>query len=285
MEQESIPLSHSSAGLLLECEQRYVHHKVLKTKPDPDYVKSDALAVGSAFHWILEKSRHEKPKSITEDLEHCVMDEDILLPEEEMPLVHAMVLKYLRLHQASGFKVLEVETELKTEMFHGFVDAIVEDPMGFWYILDLKTYKTLNPASIRALTKDPQLNLYAAHAPLLAKIHNLDEKRFGGCRWRVVTKSSAKQKASESTADYVMRLVEKHLSSYDLTVPVAKLSPAERAETHRALWEKTKELKTRPPIRNYKNCLSYFSPCPHWSQCYGKTFSEMEGDVIVTEGP
>jgi RecB family exonuclease len=282
---EAMPLSHSSASLLLDCEQRYVHHKILKTPNDPDYVKSDALAVGSAFHWILENSRHEKPKSITADLAHCAADKDIRLPEEEFALVHAMIISYLRLHlqKMPGFKVLEVETEIKTEMFHGFIDAILEDPEGRWHILDLKTYKTLYRPGLVALPRDAQLALYAGHAPLLAEMHNLDLKRFGGVRWRVVTKSTAKQKASETQAEFVMRLVDKHVNAYDLAISADQLDVAERMELHKLLWETSKELRTRKPTRNYKACFSFFSPCPWFSRCHN-VLASAEPGVVITEG-
>lgn len=281
----SMPLSHSSASLLLDCEERYVHYKIRKTEQDPDYVKSDALAVGSAFHWILENSRHEKPKSITADLAHCAADKDIRLPEEEFALVHAMVLRYLRLHhqEMPGFKVLEVETEIKTEMFHGFIDAILEDPEGRWHILDLKTYKTLYRPGLAALPRDAQLNLYAGHAPLLAEMHNLDMKRFGGVRWRVVLKSTAKQKASESTAEFVKRLVDKHISAFDIAVPLEKMAIDERMETHRLLWEKSKELQTRKPLKNFKSCFSFYSACPYFSRCHSVLATDEPG-VVITGG-
>jgi len=121
------PLSHSSANSLLGCEQKYVHYKVLATKTDKDYEPSTALAIGKAFHSIMEKSKHEKPGSISTELYRCEKDTDIGLKEANFPLVHAMVLKYLRLHKSMNLNVLAVETELRTDWFLGYVDAIMSD--------------------------------------------------------------------------------------------------------------------------------------------------------------
>lgn len=276
------PLSYSSAELLQSCEQRYAYYKIDKVPVDPDYEKSDALALGSAFHWILEQSRHEKPKSITEDLARCVSDPDIGLSEDDVPLVHAMILKYLRLHQRMGLKVLHVETEIRTEWFHGYIDAIMEDSEGRWGIVDLKTHKSLHMPSLAALPRDPQLNLYAGHASALAQALGLDVKRFAGCRWRVVTKSSAKPKKGETAIEYIARLTDHHVVAYDIPIPIESMNWSERMRMHKSLWEKSGLLQGGRPLRNYKNCFSFYSPCSYWKRCHGKLFSEMRDSLQIT---
>jgi len=205
------PLSHSSAQTLLGCEQKYVYYKLLEEPKDADYKKSGALAIGSAFHWILENSKHEKPKSITDDLKQCSTEEDIQLSEDDYGLVQAMIIKYLRLHKKLKLKVITCEPQILTTSMNGYIDVIEEDEEGIWWITDLKTAKTFYPSKVRELAHDPQLNLYAAHRAILADTFGLDPTKFGGCRYRVTTKSSAKQQAKETYIDFVLRLANKHV--------------------------------------------------------------------------
>jgi PD-(D/E)XK nuclease superfamily len=270
------PLSHSSASTLLECEQKYTHYKILKTPNDPDYEKSDALAIGSAFHWILEKSEHKKPRSITKDLAICVRDPTIGLSEDDIPLVHAMVVKYLRLHDKMKLRVIAVEIEIRTDWFLGYVDMVMEDDDGNWYLGDLKTWKSLSPGTIQQLPKDPQLALYCGHYEYVAELLDLVPEKFAGAIWRVVTKTSAKRKANEEYLDYVKRLADKHLTAYHIPVPKSMMDSGERLAAHFKLWEKTIGLRKDPTkaMKNFKGCFSYFSPCQYFSRCHGRPFSE-----------
>lgn len=280
------PLSHSSAQTLLGCEQKYYFYKVAKIEQDPDYVKSDALSIGSAFHHILEKSNHEKPALLRQRLKECEKDPDIRLPPDYFNLVHAMVLKYVRMHTKLGWKVLAVEFKLETEWFTGFVDAIMEDPKtNKWWIVDLKTYKSLYRPGLPALIRDPQLTLYAGHAPMIAEMFNLDMDKFGGCRWRVVTKSTAKQKPAEEESAYILRLVNENIKAYDVAVPVEKMDIPKRMGIHKSLYEKAQAMGRGEvePSRNYGNCMAYFSPCQYWSKCMGANHSDMESSVDVYE--
>lgn len=276
------PLSHSSASTVLECEQKFAYYKIDGFPNDPDYVKSDALAIGSAFHKVLEDSKHEKPESIRASLLACTEDPDVRLPESEVLLCHAMVLKYLRLHKQMGFKVLAVEIGIETKEVVGYIDAIMEDLQGFWWIVDLKAKKSLSPTEVAMLKNDPQLNLYAAHAGMIADSLKLDAKKFGGCRWRVVTKTTAKQKNGEADAAYVARLADDHVKAYDIPVPFDEAAAAERLATHLELYKRTQKLAKSKPIKNFKSCNSFFSPCQYWSRCYGKTFTEMQDATHVT---
>lgn len=279
------PLSHSSASTLLGCEQKYVYYKIEGAKPDPDFEKSDATSIGSAFHWILEKSLHEKPTSITADLEACAVDGDIRLKRDDFALVHAMVIKYLRLHKRMGLKVVAVEPELQTDRFLGYIDAIMVDDAGKWWIVDLKTFKSIYLPGLPGLVRDPQLTLYAGHAAILAESLSLPLKDFGGARWRVTTKSTAKQKAGEDYGAYVKRLADEYIKSYDVPVPFEAMDPEGRLEIHDRLWVKTQELASaaHKPLRNYANCMAYFSPCQYYSRCHGgKTFTELQGSLAIT---
>jgi RecB family exonuclease len=279
------PLSHSSAQSLLSCEQKFYNYKVAKLSPDADYEKSDALSVGSAFHYVLEKTKHEKSALIRTLLEECTNDPDVKLDPENYNLVHAMVLKYLRLHKRMAFEVVAIEFKLETEWFTGFIDAIMVDTKGYWWIVDLKAYKSIHMPSLAALTRDPQLTLYAGHAALIAEMFKLDLGKFGGCRWRVVTKSSAAKKATEDDAAFILRLVNNNIKAYDIPVPFSRMDVDARMDLHHRLYQRTQGLARGDlkPVKNYGACMNYFSPCEYWSQCHGELNSNMQGTLEITE--
>lgn len=277
------PLSHSSATTLLGCEQKYVYYKVDKVPNDPDYVKGDALALGSAVHKILEKSRHEKPVSITVDLEECATDPDIMLPREDFALAHAMALKLIRLHKRMGLKVLAVEQEIQTPEFIGYIDAVMADPMGKWWIVDVKTWKSL-PA-LEPLYRDPQLTLYASYVSLLAESLKLNLADFAGVRWRVATKSTAQQKSGEEYGAFIQRLVDKHIRAYDIAIPFEHLDTESRLTDHRRLHDRAMKLASgeATALKNFGHCMNYFTPCAYFSRCHGKNFSDTRSPTVEVE--
>ncbi len=278
------PLSHSSAQLLLGCEQRFHFYKIERVTPDPGQTKSDALAIGSAFHSILERSLHEKPASITAELARCTADPDIGLDEEDQALVHGMVLRYLRLHKKSGLRVLAVEVEIKSDDFLGYIDAVMEDSEGKWSIVDLKTWGSLTDAQMRQLPKDPQMNLYGSKMALVAEQLGLLPENFVGVRWRVAVKSTSKRKKTEDYGTYVKRLADDHLRAVDIFIAKEKLDCEGRLDIHKRLWEKSERLRAgvEKPIKNFGNCYSYFRACEYFSRCHSGLFSE-PADVEVTE--
>ena len=276
------PLSHSSAKTLQGCEQKYVHYKVLKTPKDVDAVEGDAFSIGKAVHYLLEVSRHETPKGIDKLLDHCESDPDIALDPEHRWLVAAMAIKMARLHRRLGFKVLETEFGIGDgEKVTGYVDAIMEDSEGHWWIIDVKTTKNLYLANVPALCQDPQLNLYAAHREQIAEKYNLDVNRFAGCRWRVVTKPQLKKKKDEADVDYTKRLIES-AKAYDIAVPLINMDPEAALSRHLELFDLAKKLHSpkAKPKRNYGHCLSYFRPCDYWASCFGSLYSQTKLDVV-----
>lgn len=283
--EEAGPLSHSSAKTLLSCEQKYTYYKVLKTPYDADYQKSDALAVGSAFHYIQEEGWHKKVDKISDYLDHCEKDPDIGLNPSFRSLVHGMCVKYWRLHEKSGLKVLAIEFEIGKDFgvpeVSGRVDALMEDAQGKWWIVDLKTAKTLYIANLPLLPQDPQLNLYAYFASGIAEKYGLKMENFGGCRWETVTKPSLKKKDSESFLEYTKRIV-KSCKAYDIEVPIELMHPEDTFKRHIAAYDRSKRLRNPKAKvkRNYGNCMSYFRPCEYWSKCHNnKMYSETEVKV------
>lgn len=278
-------LSYSSATLLKNCEQRYFNYKVAKLAKDKDVEESNAFAMGKAFHHVLEMSMHKKPENIVNKLEECV--ELFGIEEEEIGQLHAMVLQYLRCRKQTELEAIACEYSIVDDNCIGFIDLIEGfregDSWGDWYITDLKTARTFWATLTARLPQDRQLNLYASFFGQIAKEFGLDPARFKGCRYRVTTKTTAKQKKTESYNDYVMRLVEaKNVKSYDIVVPVEKLNINQISNEFESLYRRSIELRNGDvPTRNYSYCETYFKPCDYWSQCHGTCFSEMKDDLEV----
>lgn len=277
-------LSYSSASLLRGCEQRYYYYKVAKIDIDEDQSKDTAaFNIGKAFHHILEMSKHEKPEKIGPLLEECVKLFNI--EENEVGLVHAMVLKYLRLRAKQNMRCIACEYVIKDPVIVGFIDLIEEDmDTGLWYISDLKTAKTFYATTTARLPQDRQLNLYSYFAAQIAEEFNLDLAKFAGCRYKVTTKSTAKQRKTESYNDYVMRMTDSYIKSYDIIVPLEKMDIQSVIEEHLRLHNRSMDLRSgAEPNKNYGYCESYFKPCEYWSNCHGECFSKMKDGLEVIE--
>lgn len=266
-------LSYSSANLLKSCSQRYVYYKVDQVDQDPDFNNdTKAFDVGKAFHHVLEHSNHEEI-NINSLCEEAVGNYQ--LEHEEGLLVKAMVFKYLKLNKASGLKAVFCELGLTTDSFIGFIDAIMVDPEGIWWLVDLKTAARVSDDTYVRLHKDTQLNLYASFVDHIAETLELDPKKFGGIRYRVTTKSKAKPKATESDGAFIKRIYST-IKSYDFIVPAKLLKPKEFFKDHMKLHTKSMKLRSgkEKPMKNYAACFSYFRPCPYWSKCHGAMYTE-----------
>lgn len=276
-------LSYSSANLLRNCERRYYYYKVKEAQPDKDFnPDSSALVIGKAFHHVLEMSKHEKPKKIGNLLEECV--QQFNLEETQAPLVHAMVLKYLRLHKTTNLECVACEYQIQDDVVNGFIDVIFkEKDSDNWWICDLKTSARLSNTLLPRLAQDRQLNLYAYFKDQVAKEFNLDPDKFMGCRYRVTTKSSAKIRANENYSDFVMRVADL-VKSYDIIIPYSKMTPISIYKEHEELWKKSLSLrKGEVPSANYGYCDSYFKPCPYWSKCHGECFTDLNDSLEVIQ--
>lgn len=266
------PLSYSSANLLKSCSQRYYYYKVVAQDLDADFEDSTkAFDIGKAFHYILETNNHEdKNVGKLTVLAKATYD----LEEDEALMVKGMVLKYLKLHLSSGLKAIKCELGLSIPEFIGYIDALMEDKEGLWWIVDLKTAARINPDTGVRLHRDTQLNLYAKFVPQICEILKLDSKKFGGIRYRVTTKSKAKRKATELAKDFVIRMANT-VKSFDYVIPAKLLDPDAFYADHMDLYKKSIALHegTQIPVKNFAACFNYFRPCPYWSKCHGNLFS------------
>ncbi len=271
----SVQLSYSSSNLLLGCEQRYSHYKVMSTSKDIDFEENyKAFNIGKAFHWILEVSEHRKPESISSLLGTARVDFD--LEDSDVALVHAMVLKYLRGTKGDGLSVVKCEYKIDHPEIIGFIDLISKYDDGRWLIADLKTSAAVYPTTVKKLALDRQLSLYAYFAPEIAKVYGLDMDKFLGCAYRVTTKPRLKQKRDETYNEYVLRLADR-ANFHDFRIPIELMRPQAAFDTHMRLHKRALELHAgEEPLKNYNYCDSYFRPCEYWSHCHGKCFSEVE---------
>lgn len=272
-------MSYSSQGTLQSCEMEFWHYKVAQTPHDSDYEESDAFGFGKAFHQVLEKSMHNAFHK-----EHLIeaMDEH-KVHAADMGALMAMGKRYLKLHKLSGLKVFKVEFQIETKEYVGFIDMLMIDSQGFWWIGDLKTTSRFDEKNLLPrLAKDPQLNIYAFFAGDIARALDLDPEKFMGCRYRAITKPKIVQKGKETVEEYAERVAEKHVEVYDIEVPKEVMNPLEAWESISESYSRSLQLQAgEVPRKNYKNCISYFKPCRYFSKCHGKTFSEAGNMVKI----
>lgn len=264
-------LSYSSSCTFQGCPRKYQHYKILKTPEDKD-IEDDALAlrVGSAYHYVLEHCNHEKAAFKMELLEKAVADEK-LDPRVDMYRIYAMLQAYFKMHSKSKLVVVHCEMKLETETFIGFIDAIMVDANGNWWIVDLKTAASVRDDLYARLHMDQQLNLYAGFAPTVAENLKLDLAKFMGCRYRVVQKTKGNPK-NESMAEFSNRI---KIKSYDIEVPIENMDPNGAAKSFMSIQNQIAEMEENNHFpQNLGSCFQYFSPCKWWSQCYGEVHTK-----------
>lgn len=272
---QELTLSHSSANLLRGCEQKYVFYKVKGIDKDPDFDDNqEHFNVGKAVHFILEEELHVWDKdSFFDRVKYAASAYDV---QHKEPLLAAMAFKGMQIHKQEGLGTVQCEYKIQTEHTLGYVDLIAADEDGNWWIIDLKTSKKLSELTIAKLQDDYQLNLYAAHYKMIARDLGLDPKKFMGCRYRVITKSSASLQKNEDIEGYMKRLLKKNwIKGYEIIIPKEDMKPEEILKGHRDLWRRAKKLhEGAKPKCDYAHCSSFFRPCEYWSQCHGDTYSD-----------
>lgn len=272
-------LSPSSLNMFLSCNRKYFHKKIAKDEPDSDAdLDTRPFMVGKAFHKVLEDCRHELGGvKLAQIMETCRTFD---LDEDESIMVGAMLSKYKRIHSDSGLKAVACEIEIRTDSFHGFIDVVLQGAGG-WYIADMKTAASYNPAILPALPSNLQLNLYAAHAAHVAKACNLQLKEFRGCRYRVTTKSKLIRKATETVPDYFTRVAQA-VKSFDFAIPADLLKTESILDMHAAAFKYvTKRKKAAQYPKNLGNCMNYNKPCEYFSKCHGFNFTAAPALEVV----
>jgi hypothetical protein len=265
-----VRLSYSSMKLLQSCEQRYHHYKVTNTPKDSDYVESDSLGLGKAFHQVLEKTLHA---SWNESLLMEAMS-DHGVDVEDTQLLQVMLEKYIEFRKASGLTVVKCEFGIETSMYTGFIDAIAVDKVSkLWWLVDLKTAGRHDPNLLPQLSKDMQIGLYSYFSPdIELYTPELEGYTFAGFKYSQTIKSKAQSLVG----------LEKGVKVYEMTVPAELIKNGEAWSLFSEVHDRALELhKGESPRKNYSACFNYFSPCPYFSQCHGVKFSEGNPKVTI----
>lgn len=264
-----VRLSYSSMTTLQSCEQKYAHYKVLNSPKDSDYVESDALGLGKAFHQVLERTLHNDYNDIL--IIEAMTDHNVDASDKD--LLTIMIKKYVEFRKATGIKVIKCELALATSEYNGFIDYIAVKG-DEWYIGDLKTAGRHDETILSRLPLDPQLNLYAHFASELdIAVPELVGKRFAGCLYSQTTKSKAG----------TIKGLEAGVKVFEMFVPIESMNPD-------MIWSLFNEVHDRAlqihageaPRKNLSSCMAYFSPCQYFSQCHGKNFSENKHKITVS---
>jgi len=281
-QEKSTRLSYSSSRLLQACEQRYFHYKVKGTKIDADADDStEAFDVGKAFHEVLENNFHNFSPSLHLDIIKACKKYNV---EHNYCMITAMVIKYVEMHKASKLKAVICEQKITSPIFVGYVDALMVDEKKkeFW-VVDLKTAGRWSDSKLAELADDEQLNLYAYFMRQVSDtLDELKGYKFAGCRYRVTTKLTMKQKTGESDEKYTARLMKSEsLKSLDIVVPKSVMKIDETFARFEANYKRSIAIREgAAPSKNFGNCMSYFRPCEYWSQCHGSLNTKCSGKVI-----
>lgn len=265
-----VKLSYSSMKLLQSCEQRYHHYKIANTPKDSDYVESDSLGLGKAFHQVLEKTLHA---SWNESLLMEAMS-DHGVDVEDTQLLQVMIEKYIEFRRASGLTVVKCEFGIETSMYTGFIDAIAVDKVKkLWWLVDLKTAGRHDPNLLPQIAKDMQIGLYSHFVPdIQLYTPELQGYTFAGFKYCQTIKSKAQSLVG----------LERGVKVYEITVPVELIKEGEAWSLFSEVHDRAIELhKGEAPKKNYSACFNYFSPCPYFSQCHGVKFTEGNSQVTV----
>jgi hypothetical protein len=269
--------SYSAAGMLKTCEKQYAMKYILGVEKDPDSDEdATALRFGKAFHKVCEDTLHDYRNFNMDMLDRACFDNN--LDTQAKTKVYACLKSYWALHAASNLICRGLESEIGDDNFVGYVDAVLIDSQGFWWVTDLKTSGMIVDSLFARLHKDPQLNFYGAFAGQLAEKFKLEMSKFAGCRYRVVSKPRAEPKPGESLQSYVSRA---NVETYDIEIPISLMNFQEAYESMVADREKAAAMTLENAKCNRQNCLIWNRPCPYWSQCHGKTFTECKDSVRV----
>lgn len=276
-------LSYSGMTCLQDCERKYVHRYVMKSKQDTDFETPNYFDFGSAFHKVLELTNHEAKNFGSVNFGGIIESYESLDWVADGGRIAALLRNYWLLHGQLPLKIAVCEMRLDLDKTTAIIDAIAVDPTsGEWWIIDLKTTGMMDATLPARISRDPQLNHYAACAPAIAKTLHLDIRRFAGVRYREGFKSRVEPKEGETFEKYTAR-VQSNSKIREIVVASSDLKVAEVWESFSLAYETALILTNNANAGrcNYNSCLKWSRPCEFFSHCYGRTFTEAQGQTIV----
>lgn len=273
--------SYSGTAQFCQCERLYMLERVWKRPRDPDSDEdATALRYGKAFHSTLEACRHRRDQYTHAMLADAAKQNE--LDPQAVWSVYAAINSYLTLHEKSKLDVIAVETEVGSieEEVVGYIDAVMADKNGFWWIVDLKTAGQIQTQMFPRLTNDPQLNLYASYAKEVAEKLGLDPEKFAGTRYRVVGKTRIAIKPNDTMETYAARANPK---CYDIEMLARNMPIAAVKRNEEVMRERIKKVRSGEvePVPNFSKCFEWQRPCSQFSYCYGKTYTECANEAVV----
>lgn len=252
--------------------RRYYYAKVKGYPQDADAPDDLHFRFGKALHTCLEKCLHDPAKHHVSHLEEAIAEQG--LGKIEHIKIGAMLMNYFAMHLASGLKCVACEETIENEQIIGYIDAVMADANGYWWIVDIKTSSRIKPSDLAGkLHLDLQLNLYASFADNIACKLQLDPKKFMGCRYRSGEKPDLVVKDIDTIGSY-------HTRAYplftDFEIPKELLNPKWARSYVEYCYDMSISIrlqKEEDVLQNFSDCTKYFRPCEYWSRCYGQCHS------------
>lgn len=286
-------LSYSSCKQLQTCSKQFYLQRIAKVDKDPDVADEQlAFLYGKCYHETLELTRHSRA-NFTMAIFDSVFNKyfpvvttngftDVASDNLETRFgVYACLQSYYTLHEKRNLELVATEIEIGDENTIGFVDAVVADSFGHWWVMDLKTSGLVQEPLFARLHTDPQLNLYASYASQLCNKCDIDLAKFAGCRYCVVVKPRLVIKKNESMEDYAKRVSPK---IYDVEIPWEILITKKTVDHYVQMQELVKNLNEDTATCNYDACLVYNRPCNYWSHCHGNTYTDCVKNAVAFTG-
>lgn len=261
-------ISKSQAECLEECPRKFAYRYIEKV-PEPK--KSKALAIGSAFHALIEGD-NATFDSLTMELER-----------DAYP--HGPVLKKMKLSYDEATHELPQVKKAEVEFLHesparvlvkGYVDAVRVEPSGAWFISETKTASSVDKNKHLLLSSDLQVATYVAARAQVALAVMVDPALFQGVIYSITTKPRERLGKKESADEYVARCsVETHVWKLGPEIveraekiAYAKYTYADEMRSYiKSVYQKSGNADLVP--QNQKSCFNYNSPCPYFERCYG----------------
>ena len=287
-QEEGFALSYSSGTTIETCEYKYACHKVWNLIPDRED-DTTALRWGKACHQIMEDTDWVA-SNFTKELFHKALVEQgfariaesgRLIYEEtgEQPCyaIYSACQQLFKLFKKQKMTTVKCEHEIKLPYLYGFIDQIIKDSKGHWWIRDLKTSGQIRKEELGArLIRDRQLTLYALPQVIqrICDTYHLEADKFQGVRYTVVFKTKAKVKMDakgslEKLSEYAERNTPNCL---DYEIPANQLDVETIYKEHMKKVKQGLEIRTgkREPKRSYGSaCFAFNRPCNYFSRCYG----------------